>query len=83
MRIERAAKFGLAATLGVGVISLATGWLVWTQYSTTISGTEPAWVLMLGIGVAGLAANLMLLFALIGEYVDREMEARGLAGPEK
>lgn len=83
MRIERAAKFGLAATIGVSVISMTTGWLVWTQYSTRISGTEPAWVLMLGIGVAGLAANLMLLFVLIGEYVDRELEARGLAGPEK
>jgi Co/Zn/Cd efflux system component len=83
MRIERAAKFGLAATLGVGVISLATGWLVWTQYSTRISGTEPAWVLILGIGLAGLAANLMLLFALIGEYVDRELEARGVARLEE
>lgn len=83
MRIERAVRFGLAATIGVAAISLTTGWLIWTEYATTISGTEPAWILMLGIGVAGLAASLMFLFAVIGEYVDRELEARGLASPEE
>ena len=83
MRIDRAAKFGLVATVGVATISLSTGWLLWTEYTTTISGTEPAWMLMLVIGVAGLTVNLLFLFAVIGEYVDRKLEARGVARPEE
>lgn len=83
MLLARAVKFGFIATIGVAFFSLATGWLIWTEYTTTISGIEPAWFLMLMIGVAGLTLNMLVLFTVIGEYVDRELEARGLASPEE
>lgn len=83
MLLERAARFGLVATVGVAFVSVATGYLIWTEYTTTISGSEPAWLLMLTMGVSGLAVNLLFLFVVIGEYFDRELEARGLTGPEE
>ncbi|MFC7046027.1 hypothetical protein ACFQH6_11920 [Halobacteriaceae archaeon GCM10025711] len=80
MLLERAVNFGLIATLGVAFFSLATGYLAWTEYTSTI-GNEPAWFLIFAIGLAGLAANLMFLFVVIGEYVDRKIDARGIAEP--
>lgn len=83
MRIDRAAKFGIIGTIGVTAISLMTFWLIWTEYTTTLSGMEPAYGLMLSIGIVGLAVNLMFLFAVIGVFVDRKLEARGFANPEE
>lgn len=82
MNPERAAMWGLVAAVGVLVISLTTGWVIWTEYTSTISGRQPAWGLMLAFAVAGLTANTVFLFVVIGEYLDRELAARGLDRPE-
>lgn len=83
MLLARAAKFGFVATLGVAFVSLATGWVIWREYTTTISGTDPAWSLILVIGIAGLAVNMIFLFMVIGEYIDRELDAKGSARLEQ
>lgn len=76
-------KFGLIAATGVTVVSLMTGLVIWREYTSTIAGREPAWFLMLLIGIFGLIVNMLFLFLVIGIYIDRELEARGLASPEE
>lgn len=76
-------KFGFIAAAGVTFVSLMTGWTIWREYTTTIAGREPAWFLMLMIGVVGLTVNMLFLFLVIGEYLDRELDARGLSSTEK
>ena len=84
MRIDRAAKFGIVGTIGVTTVSLATFGLVRIVWSNRISGFEErAIATILLIVVAGLAVNLMFLFAVVGVFVDRKLEARGLASPEE
>lgn len=77
MRIERAATFGIVGTIGIIAISLATFGLA--QKVSPLAGDAP----ILMIGVAGTAVNLMFLFAVIGVFVDRKLEARGIASPEE
>lgn len=76
MGIVRAVKFGLIASISVVFVAIGTGYLIWTQYTNTIAGQEPAWMLMLMIGRGGLTVSMLFLFALIGEYLDRELAAR-------
>ena len=83
MEIERAVKFGLIATVGISFFALATGYLIWDEYTTTIAGQEPAWLLMLLIGLGGVTAILLFLFILIGEYIDRELQAKGVRSDEE
>jgi len=56
---------------------------MWTEYTTTIGCQDPAWFLILIIGVTGLTVNMIFLFMVIGEYVDRELQAKGLASREE
>ena len=81
--MDRVWKFGLITATGVTFVSVMTGWIIWREYTTTIAGSEPAWFLMLIIGVAGLTVNMLFLFLVIGEYVNRELEARGVASTEE
>lgn len=83
MLLARTAKFGRIATLGVAFVSVATGWVIWREYTTTVSGQDPALSLILVIGVTGLTVSMIFLFIVIGEYVDRELEAKGLARLEE
>lgn len=75
MRIDRAAKFGFIAAIGVIAIQLAAFGL--TQQVSSLAGELP----ILMIRAAGAAVALMYLFAVIGVFVDRKLAARGLAGP--
>lgn len=84
MRMDRAAKFGGIASLGVVVLSVATLGLIRIVWANRISGVEEkAMATIVLVLVAGLAVTLMFLFAVIGVYVDRKLEAQGVARPEE
>lgn len=84
MRIDRAAKFGFVATIGVTAISLATLLMTRMVWANRISGFEGKAIgTILVVVVAGTAVILMFLFAVIGVFVDRKLEASGIASPEE
>lgn len=84
MRIDRAAKFGFVATIGVTAISLATFLMMRMVWANRISGFEgKAMATIALIGAGGTAVILMFLFAVIGVFVDRKLEASGIASPEE
>lgn len=81
MKLDRAFKFGLIAAIGIILISLGSFWLIQEAQSDAIrQGDATATVLI--IWASGIAINLMYLFTIIGEYLDRELEDRGVTSPE-
>lgn len=83
MRIDRAAKFGFVASIGVTAISWATFLMIRMVWANRISGFEGKAIATILVVVAGTAVILMFLFAVIGVFVDRKLEARGLASLEE
>lgn len=84
MEIDRAAKFGAIGSIGVILVMLGTFWLGWEVWADRISGQEgKAMGNIMIIGVSGTAVTIMFLFVVIGEYVDRELQARGLDNVEE
>lgn len=79
MRIERAARFGIYGSIGFIAIWLLLFGLIREIQTGVYGGTSQGNVRILMILVVGTAVGMMFLFTLIGEYVDRELEARGLA----
>lgn len=75
MRIDRAARYGFIAAVGIVAIQLAAFGL--TQQVSSLAGELP----ILMIRAAGAAVSLIYLFAVIGVFVDRKLAARGLAEP--
>lgn len=82
MRIDRAAKFGIAGAIGVTAISLATVGLMLKVQADAIRA-EDAVIRMAMVGVAGTWANLLFLFGVIGVFVDRKLAAHGLDSREE
>lgn len=84
MDLGRAAKFGFVGALGVILLSLGTYGLMGLVWANRISGVEGrATDTMMIIGIAGTAVAILFLFVVIGGYLDRELEARGLGTPEE
>ena len=79
MRLDRAAKFGLFGSVGFVVISLGIFAMVREVQRGVKRGTLEADVTILMILIGGTTVGLIFLFVLVGEYVDRELESRGLA----
>lgn len=73
MRAERATKFGLVAATGIVLISLATYGLI-QQARSPLRGDTVVLLVLIG----GTVTNLIFLFMVIGVYVERKLEARGL-----
>lgn len=84
MLLDRIAKFGFVGAIGVTAISLGTLWLTGIVWANRIAGYEGrAKSTILIVVAAGVAVNVLFLFVVIGAYVDRELEARGLSVPEE
>lgn len=81
MQIDRAATYGLIATVGVTAISLVTAWLLRSVIADSIGRPDP--VLLLIVAIAGTAVTMIFLFAVIGVFVDRKLEARESSTPTK
>lgn len=84
MRLDRAAKFGFVATIGVTAISLATFLMIRMVWANRISGFEGksiATIVLVGAG--GTTVILMFLFAVIGVFVDRKLEASEIASRDE
>lgn len=82
MRIDRAAKFGVIAAMGLTAISAGTYWLIQSVRFNVIR-PEDSLISMLIVLIGGTAASLMFLFAVIGVFVDRKLAARGVPDPEE
>lgn len=80
MRIDRAAKFGVIGAVGVATVSLVTLWLMQSARADAIRPGDATPTVLI-VGIAGTAAALIYLFAVIGAFVDRKLEARELDSP--
>lgn len=79
MELDRAAKFGTIGAIGVILISLATLGLSWAAWADRIAGAEAqAMGTVVVVTLAGTTVTIVFLFVVIGGFIDRELEARGL-----
>ncbi len=79
MNFGRAAKYGSIAAGGALLISIGTGGLMriaWAERTAGFEGRAMGVVLL--VASAGLIVATMYLFIVIGAFLDREFEARGL-----
>lgn len=76
MRIQRAAKFGVIGGIGVTILSGGTVLMVQRAMADQIRSQDAALMGIL-VGVMGIILTTVLLFAVIGVYVDRKLEALG------
>lgn len=84
MGLGRAAKFGSVGAIGVILIALGTTGLMGMAWADRISGSEGMAIgTMMIVGIAGTAIAILFLFVVIGAFLDRELEARGLGNPEE
>lgn len=84
MDLGRAARFGFVGAIGVILITLGTYGLMGLAWADRVAGSEGnAIATMTIVGIAGMAVGILFLFVVIGAYLDRELEARGLGSPEE
>jgi len=84
MDLGRATKYGSVGAIGVVLISLATAGLMGMAWADRISGSEGMAIgTMILVGIGGTAVAILFLFVVIGAFLDRELDARGLDGPEE
>lgn len=80
MDLGRAAKFGLYASIGFTLIWLVMFAMIREVQTGVEGGTLQGSITVLIITFGGTVVSLTFLFTLIGEYLDRELVARGVAG---
>lgn len=84
MDLGRTAKFGSVGATGVILISLVTSGLIRMAWTDRITGSEGMAIgTMIIVGIAGIAITIMFLFLIIGAFLDRELEVRGLNNPNE
>lgn len=84
MDLGRTAKFGSVGATGVILISLVTSSLIGMVWNDRITGSEGMAIgTMIIVGIVGIAIIILFLFLIIGAFLDRELEARGLNNPDK
>jgi hypothetical protein len=84
MELGRAGKFGTIGAIGVILISLGTLGVAWLAWADRVAGAEgDAIGTMVIVGIAGTGIAVLFLFVVIGAFLDRELEARGLASSEE
>lgn len=84
MDLDRVAKFGVIGAVGIVLISLGTGGLMGLAWADRVVGHEGrAMGTVAVVGIVGTAVAVLFLFVVIGAYLDRELEARGLVDDEK
>jgi hypothetical protein len=83
MRLDRAAKFGVFGSIGFVVIWLGTFAMIRETQTGVTGGTVEGDVITMIVLVGGTVVGMMFLFTLIGEYIDRELDSRGIANIEE
>ncbi len=84
MDFGRASRFGVVGAVGVILLALGTYGLMGMVWADRISGAEGMAIhTMLIVAIAGTALTVVFLFVVIGAFLDRELEARGLETPEE
>jgi hypothetical protein len=84
MDLDRAAKFGSVGAVGVVFLSLSSSVLMAMAWNDRISGSEGTAIgTVMLVGIAGTAVTVLFLFVVIGAFLDRELEARGLDEPDE
>jgi len=84
MDLDRVAKFGSVGAIGVVLVSLGTCGLIWLAWNDRVSGAEGMAIgTMILVGIAGTAIAILFLFVVVGAFLDRELEARGLGNSEE
>lgn len=84
MNLGRATKYGLVGAIGVILLSLGTYGLMELAWADRVAGAEEmAFRTVMLVGLAGTAVTVLFLFVVIGAFVDRELEARGLSDSEE
>jgi hypothetical protein len=83
MRLDRAAKFGLFGSIGFTLIWLGMFAMVREIQTGVTGGTLEGDVVTAVVLFGGTVAGMIFLFTLIGEYVDRELDSRGIASIEE
>ena len=84
MDLGRAAKYGLIGAVGFVLIWLGTGGLMGLAWADRVSGHEGrAMGVVALVGILGTAVAVLYLFVVVGAFVDRELEARGLVDSEE
>jgi hypothetical protein len=79
MDLGRAAKFGAIGGLATILVLLGTAGLSSLVWSNRLSGAEgKAMATILIIWLAATAVTIIFLFVLLGAFIDREFESRGL-----
>lgn len=82
MNLGRASKFGLVGAIGVIIISIGAYGLMAMAWSDRIRGSEGMVIASIVIiGIAGMGIGVVFLFLVIGAFLDRELEARGITEP--
>lgn len=83
MDLGLAFKYGTIGAFGVILSLLGTLGLSWIVWSDRISGQEgKAVVTIILIVVTAMAVSIVFIFVIIGEFIDRELEAHGLDSVE-
>jgi hypothetical protein len=78
MELGLAFKYGTIGAVGVILAFLGTLGLSWIVWSDRISGQEgKAVVTIILIVVTAVAISIIFIFVIIGEFIDRELEAHG------
>jgi hypothetical protein len=84
MDLGRATKFGSVGAVGVVLIALGTAGLMGMAWADRISGSEGMAIgTVILVGIGGTVTAVLFLFVVIGAFLDRELEARGLEGSEE
>lgn len=74
----------VVGAIGVVLISLGTLGLMgiaWAERAAGFEGRAIGTILIIGVG--GTAVSIVFLFVVIGAFLDRELEARGLDNPDE
>lgn len=77
MELGRAAKFGLFGSIGFVVIWSVLFLMIREVQTGVRGGTLRGDITVLAIVIGGTVVSMLVLFVLIGEYVDQELAARG------
>lgn len=84
MDLGRAARYGVIGAVGFVIISLGTGGLMQLAWADRVAGYEgKAMGTVALVGILGTAVAVLFLFVVIGAFLDRELEARGLVDAEE
>lgn len=82
--LDRAAKFGAIGASGVLLYSLGMAWVTWSFWISELSDSEMnALGIIVIFGIIGAVITVVFLFVIVGQFIHRELEARGLSDSDQ